>query len=396
MQAVYIVAAKRTAIGTFNGALSKQEAPKLGAATIKAVLADAQLEGQRIDEVIMGQVLTAGSGQNPARQAAHLSGIPVSVPSFTLNKVCGSGMKAIALAAQNIRLGDSELMIAGGQENMSLAPHLLMNGRSGQKLGQWPLQDSVLTDGLSCALSNGIHMGITAENLAKKYQVSREDQDAFALYSQQKAQAAIQSGAFEAEIVGLKLHDRKNQVSIFDTDEHPRLTSLQKLSQLKPVFDPTGTVTAGNASGINDGAAAVLLASKFAVEKYDLPVLAKIIGFSAAAIDPTIMGIGPVAATQKLFDKIGWQLSDVDLIESNEAFAAQSLSVIKLLGLDPAKVNIHGGAIALGHPIGASGARIVVTLLHALLQRNLKRGLATMCIGGGQGVALAIETCSTS
>jgi acetyl-CoA C-acetyltransferase len=391
MNEVVIVAATRTAIGSFQGSLSAIPATELGAAVIRRLLEQTGVDAAQIDEVILGQVLTAGSGQNPARQSAIKAGLPHTVPALTLNKVCGSGLKAVQLAVQAIRCGDAELVIAGGQENMSLAPYVLPKARTGLRMGHAQLQDSVIQDGLWDAF-NDYHMGITAENLASKYELSREDQDAFAAASQQKASAAIEGGFFKAEITPILIPQRKGDPLVFDTDEQPRPGStLQALGNLKPAFQKTGTVTAGNASTLNDGAAVLMLASAAKAQALGLPVLARIKAYASAGVDPSIMGIGPVPATRLALTKAGWSLDDLDLIEANEAFAAQSLAVSKELGWDMNKVNVNGGAIALGHPIGASGARILVSLVHELIRRDGKKGLATLCIGGGQGVSLAIE-----
>ncbi|MHC8294100.1 acetyl-CoA C-acetyltransferase [Pseudomonas sp. LB3P58] len=390
MNEVVIVAATRTAIGSFQGALSAIPATELGAAVIRRLLEETGLDGSQIDEVILGQVLTAGSGQNPARQTAIKAGLPHTTPALTLNKVCGSGLKAVQLAVQAIRCGDAELVIAGGQENMSLAPYVLPKARTGLRLGHAQLQDSVIQDGLWDAF-NDYHMGITAENLAEKYELSREDQDAFAAASQQKAAAAIEAGYFKREITPILIPQRKGEPLVFDTDEQPRPGTLQALGNLKPAFKKDGSVTAGNSSTLNDGAAVLLLASAAKALALGLPVLARIKAYASAGVDPSIMGIGPVPATRLALTKAGWSLDDLDLIEANEAFAAQSLAVGKELGWDTSKVNVNGGAIALGHPIGASGARILVSLLHELIRRDGKKGLATLCIGGGQGVSLVIE-----
>ncbi|KJZ64118.1 acetyl-CoA C-acetyltransferase [Pseudomonas fluorescens] len=391
MNEVVIVAATRTAIGSFQGALSAIPATELGAAVIRRLLEETGLDGSQIDEVILGQVLTAGSGQNPARQTAIKAGLPHTTPALTLNKVCGSGLKAVQLAVQAIRCGDAELIIAGGQENMSLAPYVLPKARTGLRLGHAQLQDSVIQDGLWDAF-NDYHMGITAENLAQKYDLSREDQDAFAAASQQKAAAAIEAGYFKREITPILIPQRKGEPLVFDTDEQPRPDStLQALGNLRPAFQKNGSVTAGNSSTLNDGAAVLLLASAAKALALGLPVLARIKAYASAGVDPAIMGIGPVPATRLALTKAGWSLDDLDLIEANEAFAAQSLAVGKELGWDTSKVNVNGGAIALGHPIGASGARILVSLLHELIRRDGKKGLATLCIGGGQGVSLVIE-----
>ncbi|KWR80155.1 MULTISPECIES: acetyl-CoA C-acetyltransferase [Pseudomonas] len=390
MQDVVIVAATRTAIGAFQGSLANIPAHELGAIVIRELLQRSGVKPEQVDEVILGQVLTAGSGQNPARQAAIAAGLPHAVPALTLNKVCGSGLKALHLAAQAIRCGDAEVIIAGGQENMSLSPYVLPKARTGLRMGHAQLLDSMIVDGLWDAF-NDYHMGITAENLVDKYGISREEQDAFAAASQQKAVAAIEAGRFRDEIVPVSIPQRKGEALSFDTDEQPRAgTTAESLAKLKPAFKKDGSVTAGNASSLNDGAAAVLLMSAAKAKELGLPVLARIASYASAGVDPAIMGIGPVSATRRCLDKAGWQLAELDLIEANEAFAAQSLAVGKELGWDAAKVNVNGGAIALGHPIGASGCRVLVSLLHEMLRRDAKKGLATLCIGGGQGVALAL------
>ena len=390
MQDVVIVAATRTAVGSFQGSLANVSAVDLGAAVIRQLLAQTGLDGAQVDEVIMGQVLTAGAGQNPARQSAIKAGLPFAVPAMTLNKVCGSGLKALHLATQAIRCGDAEIIIAGGQENMSLSPHVLNGSRDGQRMGDWKMTDTMIVDGLWDAF-NDYHMGITAENLADKYEISREAQDAFAAASQQKAVAAIESGRFVDEITPILIPQRKGDPIAFAVDEQPRAgTTAETLGKLKPAFKKDGSVTAGNASSLNDGAAAVILMSAAKAEALGLPVLARIAAYANAGVDPAIMGIGPVSATRRCLEKAGWSIDQLDLIEANEAFAAQSLSVGKDLGWDVAKVNVNGGAIALGHPIGASGCRVLVTLLHEMIKRDAKKGLATLCIGGGQGVALAL------
>ena len=391
MQDVVIVAATRTAVGSFQGSLATIPAVDLGAAVIRQLLAQTGLDGAQVDEVILGQVLTAGAGQNPARQAAIKAGLPHAVPALTLNKVCGSGLKALHLGAQAIRCGDADVIIAGGQENMSLANYVMPGARTGLRMGHSTLVDTMISDGLWDAF-NDYHMGITAENLVEKYGISREDQDAFAAASQQKAAAAIEAGRFVDEITPILIPQRKGDPVAFATDEQPRAgTTAQALSNLKPAFKKDGTVTAGNASSLNDGAAAVLLMSAAKAEQLGLPVLARIKAYANAGVDPAIMGIGPVSATRRCLDKAGWTLDQLDLIEANEAFAAQALSVNKELGWDASKINVNGGAIAIGHPIGASGCRVLVTLLHEMIKRDAKKGLATLCIGGGQGVALAIE-----
>ncbi|WP_336219368.1 acetyl-CoA C-acetyltransferase [Citrobacter amalonaticus] len=391
MKNCVIVSAARTAIGSFNGALATTSAIDLGATVIKAALERAQLDPQRVDEVIMGNVLQAGLGQNPARQALLKSGLSETVCGFTVNKVCGSGLKSVALAAQAIQAGQAQALVAGGMENMSLAPYLLdAKARWGYRLGDGQLSDVILRDGLLCA-THGYHMGITAENVAREYGISREMQDELALRSQQKAVAAIHSGAFQAEIVPVSVTSRKKTV-VFERDEFPKADSTAEgLAALRPAFDKAGTVTAGNASGINDGAAALVVMEESAAQEAGLKPLARIKSWASGGVAPALMGMGPVPATQKALKQCGLQLSDIDLIEANEAFAAQFLAVGKTLGFDPQKVNVNGGAIALGHPIGASGARILVTLLHALRARDKTLGLATLCIGGGQGIAMIVE-----
>ena len=391
MQDVVIVAATRTAVGSFQGSLVHVPAVDLGAAVIRRLLEKTGLDGAQVDEVIMGQVLTAGAGQNPARQAAIKAGLPFAVPAMTLNKVCGSGLKALHLAAQAIRCGDAEVIIAGGQENMSLSNYIMPGARTGLRMGHSQIIDTMISDGLWDAF-NDYHMGITAENLVDKYGISREEQDGFAARSQQKAVEAIETGRFVDEITPILIPQRKGDPIAFATDEQPRAgTTAESLAKLKPAFKKDGSVTAGNASSLNDGAAAVLLMSATKAKALGLPVLAKIAAYANAGVDPAIMGIGPVSATQRCLSKAGWSLEQLDLIEANEAFAAQALSVGKELNWDADKVNVNGGAIAIGHPIGASGCRILVTLLHEMLKRDAKKGLATLCIGGGQGVALAIE-----
>ncbi|EQB7865523.1 acetyl-CoA C-acetyltransferase [Citrobacter amalonaticus] len=391
MKNCVIVSAVRTAIGSFNGALATTSAIELGATVISAALERAQLDPQRVDEVIMGNVLQAGLGQNPARQALLKSGLSETVCGFTVNKVCGSGLKSVALAAQAIQAGQAQALVAGGMENMSLAPYLLdAKARWGYRLGDGQLSDVILRDGLLCA-THGYHMGITAENVAREYGISRDMQDELALLSQKKAVAAIHSGAFEAEIVPVSVTSRKKTI-VFDRDEFPKADSTAEgLAALRPAFDKAGTVTAGNASGINDGAAALVVMEESAALAAGLKPLARIKAYASGGVAPALMGMGPVPATQKALKQCGLQLSDIDLIEANEAFAAQFLAVGKTLGFDPQKVNVNGGAIALGHPIGASGARILVTLLHALSARDKTLGLATLCIGGGQGIAMIVE-----
>ncbi|SDS92771.1 acetyl-CoA C-acetyltransferase [Halopseudomonas litoralis] len=391
MQDVVIVAATRTAIGSFQGALANVPAVELGATVIRSLISSTGLDASQVDEVILGQVLSAGCGQNPARQSAINAGLPFSTPALTLNKLCGSGLKAVHMAIQAIRCGDAEIIIAGGMESMSLAPYVLPKARTGLRMGHAQLEDSLLKDGLTDAF-NDYHMGITAENLASQYQVSREDQDAYALLSQQRANAAISAGRFQDEITPVMIPQRKGNPVAFDTDEQPRAdTSEDSLAGLRPAFKKDGSVTAGNASTLNDGAAAVMLMTADKAKTLNLPVLARIKGYASAAVDPAIMGIGPVPASKKCLSKAGWSIAELDLIEANEAFAAQCLSVGKELEWDVSKVNVNGGAIALGHPIGASGCRVLVTLLYEMARRDAKKGLATLCIGGGQGVALAVE-----
>lgn len=391
MRDIAILAATRTAIGAFQGGLSTLPAAELSSPLIRAVIERTGIEPAQLDEVILGQIITSGNGQNPARQAAIRAGLPHEVPAMTINKVCGSGLKAVHLAAQAIALGDADLILAGGQESMSLAPYVLPKARTGLRLGHAALEDSLIRDGLWDAF-NDYHMGITAENLAERYGITREEQDAFAADSQRKAVDAIAAGRFKAEITPIVIPQRKGDPLVFDTDEQPRAgTTAEALAKLRPAFKKDGTVTAGNASTINDGAAVLLLASASKAKALGLPVLAWIRSWGNAGVDPAIMGIGPVPATRKTLSKAGWSLDQVDLIEANEAFAAQSLAVARELEWDPTKVNVNGGAIALGHPIGASGARILVTLIHELIQRDGHKGLATLCIGGGMGVALTIE-----
>ena len=386
-----IVSAVRTPIGTFNGGLKDVSATRLGGIAIKAALERAGVEPGQVDEVIMGNVLQAGLGQNPARQAAVQANIPIEVPSFTVNKVCGSGLKAVHLAAQAILLGDADIVVAGGMESMSQSPYLLEKARTGFRMGDQRLVDSMIRDGLWCAFGD-CHMGITAENLCEKYGLSREELDAFAVRSQEKAAAALSKGIFKEEIVPVEVPQPKGAPVVVDTDENPRPgTNLESLAKLRPAFKPDGKVTAGNASSINDGAAALVIMSAETAEKRGLKPLAVIRANASAGVDPAIMGIGPVPATRKALQKAGLSLDDLDLVEANEAFAAQSLAVLKELGLNPDIVNVNGGAIALGHPIGASGARVLVTLLHEMRRRDARYGLATLCIGGGQGVATIVE-----
>jgi acetyl-CoA C-acetyltransferase len=390
MDDVVIVAALRTAVGKFGGSIAKVPAADLGAHVIKALLAKTGVKGEQISEVILGQVLTAGCGQNPARQALIRSGLPDMVPAMTIGKVCGSGLKATHLAAQAIKCGDAEIVIAGGQESMSSSAHVLLGSRDGFRMGDAKLVDSMIVDGL-WDVYNQYHMGITAENVAKKYEVSRAEQDEFAAASQQKAEAAQKAGRFKDEIVPYDIVSRKGTVT-FDSDEFIKHgTTAESLSSLKPAFSKDGTVTAGNASGINDGAAAVLMMSAAKAQSLGLKPLAKIRAYSSAGVDPKIMGMGPVPASQLCLRKAGWTAKDLDLMEINEAFAAQAIGVNREMGWDTSKINVNGGAIAIGHPIGASGCRILVTLLHEMIRRDAKKGLASLCIGGGMGVALAVE-----
>lgn len=391
MEDVVIVAAARTAIGNFMGSLSTIPANVLGAKIIQDLLQKAGVKPEQIDEVILGQVLTAGTGQNPARTAALNAGLPIEVPCLNINKVCGSGLKAVHLAYQSIRDGDNNIVIAGGQESMSLSPHLLLGSRRGTTMGDARLVDSMLNEGLHCAI-NHYHMGITAENIAAQWEISREEQDTFAAASQAKAIAAIQEGRFKDEIVPIAIPQRKGDPVIFDTDEFPRAgTTAATLAKLRPAFKQDGTVTAGNASGINDGAAAVLVMAASVARDLGLQPLARIASYAKAGVDPKIMGTGPIPASRACLKKVGWTVDQLDLVESNEAFASQAISVNREMGWDTSKVNVNGGAIALGHPIGASGCRILVSLLHEMVRRDAKKGLATLCIGGGQGVALAVE-----
>jgi acetyl-CoA C-acetyltransferase len=391
MTDIVIVAAARTAVGKFGGTLAKTSAPELGAAVAVDLLRRAKLTGDQINEVILGQVLTAGSGQNPARQTVVKSGLPQGVPALTINAVCGSGLKAVMLAAQAIRDGDSEIIIAGGQESMSLAPHVLPNSREGQRMGDWKLVDSMITDGL-WDVYNQYHMGITAENVAKKHSISREVQDAFALASQQKAVAAQDAGRFKDEIVPFTIPQKKGDPVVFAADEFiNRKSTAEALAGLRPAFDKAGGVTAGNASGLNDGAAGVVVMTAKKADQLGLTPLARIRSYATVALDPSIMGMGPVPASQKALQRAGWKASDLDLLEINEAFAAQACAVNNEMGWDTSKVNVNGGAIAIGHPIGASGCRILVTLLHEMQRRDAKKGIASLCIGGGMGVALTVE-----
>lgn len=390
MDEVVIVAAARTGVGKFGGTLAKIPATELGAHVIKGLLAQTGIDPALISEVILGQVLTAGVGQNAARQSVIRSGLPDHVPAMTINKVCGSGLKATHLAAQALRCGDAEIIIAGGQENMSASPHVLNNSRDGFRMGDAKLTDTMIVDGL-WDVYNQYHMGVTAENVAKKFNVSRTEQDEFALASQNKAEAAQKAGKFKDEILPLEIAGKKGS-TIFDSDEYIKAGStLEALSSLRPAFNKEGTVTAGNASGINDGAAAVMMMSASKASQLGLKPLAKIRAYASAGLDPSIMGMGPVSASQLCLKRAGWTPQDLDLMEINEAFAAQAIAVNKEMGWDTSKINVNGGAIAIGHPIGASGCRVLVTLIHEMIRRDAKRGLASLCIGGGMGVALAIE-----
>ncbi|WP_428623558.1 acetyl-CoA C-acetyltransferase [Sedimenticola sp.] len=388
---IVIVAAGRTAIGSFTGSLAGIPASELGAKVIAGLLERTKLAPEQISEVILGQVLTAGCGQNPARQATLGAGLPQEVPAMTINKVCGSGLKAVHLAMQAVACDDAEIVIAGGQENMSLSPHVVPGSRKGQTMGDWKLKDSMIVDGLWDAF-NQYHMGVTAENIASKFEFSREEQDQFAAASQQKAEAAQKANRFQDEIIPVEIPQRKGDPVIFSEDEFPRHgTTAETLGKLRPAFNREGTVTAGNASGLNDGAAAVIVMKESKALELGLTPMARIKAFAASGVDPAIMGTGPIPASTKCLEKAGWSVSDLDLVEANEAFAAQAMSVNKELGWDMEKINVNGGAIALGHPIGASGARILVSLLHEMAKRDAKKGLATLCIGGGMGVALAVE-----
>ncbi len=388
---IVIVAATRTAVGKFGGSLAKVPATELGAAVIQELLKRAKLTGDQIGEVIMGQVLTAGVGQNPARQALIKSGIPNAVPAMTINVVCGSGLKAVMLGAQAIRDGDSEIVIAGGQESMSLSPHVLPNSRDGMRMGDWKLVDSMIVDGL-WDVYNQYHMGVTAENVAKQFAVSREAQDALALGSQQKSAAAQDAGKFKDEIVPFSIAQKKGDPIVFAADEFiNRKSNAEVLAGLRPAFDKAGSVTAGNASGLNDGAAGVVLMTAARAAQLGLPVLGRIASYATSGLDPATMGMGPVNASRKALERAGWKPGDLDLLEINEAFAAQACAVNTEMGWDTSKVNVNGGAIAIGHPIGASGCRILVTLLHEMQRRDAKKGIASLCIGGGMGVALTVE-----
>ncbi|VWX63747.1 Acetyl-CoA acetyltransferase [Burkholderiales bacterium 8X] len=391
MEDIVIVSAARTAVGKFGGSLAGVAATELGSIVIREVLARAKVEAGQIGEVIMGQVLTAGAGQNPARQALLKGGIPKEVPALTINAVCGSGLKAVMLAAQAVATGDSEIVIAGGQESMSLAPHALPGSRNGQKMGEWKMVDTMITDGL-WDVYNQYHMGITAENVAKQYDISRSSQDELALGSQTKAAAAQDAGKFKDEIVAVNIPQKKGDPVVFDKDEFiNRKTSAEGLAGLRPAFDKAGGVTAGNASGLNDGAAAVMVMSAKTADRLGLKPLGRIASYATTGLDPAFMGMGPVPASRKALERAGWKPQDLDLLEINEAFAAQACAVHKEMGWDMNKVNVNGGAIAIGHPIGASGCRILVTLLHEMQRQNARKGIASLCIGGGMGVALTIE-----
>ncbi|MET0027850.1 MAG: acetyl-CoA C-acetyltransferase [Candidatus Thiodiazotropha sp.] len=388
---IVIVAAVRSAIGTFGGSLASIPGHQLGATIIKGLLERTGVKPEQVDEVILGQVLTAATGQNPARQASIAAGLPVETPAMTINKVCGSGLKAVHLAMQAVACGDAEVVIAGGQESMSLAPHALPNSRNGSKMGDWKMVDTMIVDGLWDAFNN-YHMGTTAQNIADKFGFSRESQDEFAAASQQKAEAALNADVFQDEIVPIEIPQRRGDPLIFKKDEFPRPgTTAESLGKLRPAFSKDGSITAGNASGLNDGAAAVMVMTESKAKALGLEPLARIAAFSSAGVDPAIMGTGPIPASTKCLEKAGWQVGDLDLVEANEAFAAQAMCVNQEMGWDMSKVNVHGGAIALGHPIGASGCRVLVTLLHEMKRRDCKKGLATLCIGGGQGVAMAVE-----
>ena len=388
---IVIVAAARTAVGKFGGTLARTPASELGATVLKALLERSKLSGEQISEVILGQVLQAGTGQNPARQAVIKAGLGYGVPAMTINKVCGSGLKAVMLAAQAIRDGDAEIVIAGGQESMSMSPHVLPNSRDGQRMGDWKLVDTMINDGL-WDVYNQYHMGITAENVAKQYGITREAQDALALASQQKAAAAQEGGRFKDEIVPVTIAQKKGDPIVFAADEFiNKKTSAEALAGLRPAFDKAGSVTAGNASGLNDGAAGVVLMTAAKAQALGLTPLARIASYASAGLDPKIMGMGPVPAARKALERAGWKPADLDLLEINEAFAAQACAVHQEMGWDTSKVNVNGGAIAIGHPIGASGCRILVTLLHEMIKRDARKGIASLCIGGGMGVALTVE-----
>ncbi|MCF7790420.1 MAG: acetyl-CoA C-acetyltransferase [Victivallales bacterium] len=391
MKEVVIIDAARTAIGSFLGSLAKVPAVDLGTAVVKGLLERNDVKPEEVEEVILGQVLTAGNGQGPARQVQIKSGIPYTSTGYSLNMLCGSGLKAVELGVQQIMLGEHDVVVAGGIESMDMAPHILQGSRNGVKMGPWKMEDSMIKDGLT-EVFNNYHMGVTAENIAKKYDISREEQDEFALNSQKKAATAIEAGKFKDEIIPYEIPQRKKASIVFDTDEHPKqTTTIEILQKLRPAFDKAGTVTAGNASGINDGAAAVILMSSEKAEELGLKPMAKVVGYASAGVDPKIMGTGPIPASKKALERSGWTVDDLDLIEANEAFAAQAISVNREMGWDKDKVNVNGGAIALGHPIGASGCRILVTLLHEMKKCGAKKGLATLCIGGGMGTAVTVQ-----
>ncbi|KZY67206.1 acetyl-CoA acetyltransferase [Oleiphilus sp. HI0071] len=391
MRNAVIVAAGRSAIGSFGGALSSLSAVEIGNQVIRGVLAQANIDAEQVDEVILGQVLTAGCGQNPARQASIKAGLPASVPAITINKVCGSGLKAVQMAVQAIQLGDADMVIAGGQESMSNAPHVLPNSRNGQRMGPWSMVDTMITDGLWDAF-NDYHMGITAENIAEQFDIAREAQDAFALASQNKAEASQQAGKFDGEIIPVTIPQRKGDPVTFDQDENIRTgATLESIAKMRPAFKKDGSVTAANASSLNDGAAAVIVCSEDKARELGLTILATVKAYANAGVQPEIMGTGPIPASTRCLERAGWSVDDLDLIEANEAFAVQAISVNQGMKWDTNKVNVNGGAIALGHPIGASGCRVLVTLLHEMIRRDANKGLATLCIGGGMGVALAVE-----
>ena len=391
MEQAVIVSAVRTAVGSFGRSLNSVPAVELGVTALQEALRRVNLEPGQVDEVILGNVLQAGLGQNPARQVAVRAGIPQEVPAFSINKVCASGLKSVFLAAQAVKLGDAEIVVAGGIENMSQTPYALKGARWGQRMGDGELVDLMILDGL-WDIFHGYHMGVTAENVAAKYGIMREEQDEFAFQSQQKAENAIKSGRFKEEIVPVKIPQRKGDPILFDTDEHPRFgTTLEAVAKLKPAFKPDGTVTAGNASGINDGAAILVVMSARKAEQLGLKPLALITSYASAGVDPAVMGTGPIPASRKALARAGWSAAELDLIEANEAFAAQAIAVNREMGWDLSKVNVNGGAIALGHPIGASGARIFTTLIHEMVKCGARKGLATLCIGGGQGAAIAVE-----
>jgi acetyl-CoA C-acetyltransferase len=391
MRNAVIVAAGRSAIGSFGGSLASLSAVELGSQLVQGLLTKYGIDAKQVDELIFGQVLTAGCGQNPARQTAIHADLPHTTPAITINKVCGSGLKAVQMAIQAVQLGDAELIVAGGQESMSQAPHVLPNSRNGQRMGAWNMVDTMITDGLWDAF-NDYHMGITAENIADQFEISREQQDQFALASQNKAEAARDAGRFEAEILPISIPQRKGDPTIFTQDENIRAgATIESLSKMRAAFKKDGSVTAGNASSLNDGAAAVVVCSEDKAKALGLEILVRVSAYANAGVDPTIMGTGPIPASQRCLDKAGWSVSDLDLVEANEAFAVQALSVNQEMKWDSAKVNVNGGAIALGHPIGGSGCRVLVTLIHEMIKRDAKKGLATLCIGGGMGVALAVE-----